>query len=133
MGYLEKNVVSSKEVIKIVPEKTAIFLFWKWVWGILGCWLLLIPTFLAIKETVKYRTTEYLVTDQKVMEKWGWISTHTDEMPLSKIENIVVNQTFGGRICNYGTVICQGANRNNITFSNVKNAEGIKREINELI
>ena len=133
MSYLEKNVVSSKEKVMIVPTKNPVFLVLRWIWGVLGFWLLLIPTIKAIKETVRFGTTEYLVTDQKIMEKYGWISTHTDEMPLSKIENIVVNYTFWGKLFNYGTVVCQGANRNNITFRCVKNAESIKKAINELI
>lgn len=132
MGYLERNVLSGKETIKIVPKKNPIFLVLKWIWGVLGCWLLLIPTFKAIKETVRFFTTEYLVSDQKVMEKYGWISTYTDEMPLAKIENIVVNYTFWGKIFNYGTVIFQGANRNNITFTNIENAQLIKKQMNNL-
>ena len=133
MGYLEENVVSSKETVKITPEKNKIFLILKWLWGVLGCWLLFIPTIKAIAATVSFCTTEYLVTDQKIMEKHGWISTHTNEMPLSKIENIVVNYTFWGKIFNYGTVICQGTNYNHIVFINVKDAEAIKKQINEFL
>ena len=132
MGYLTKNVVSSKETVKITPKINPIHLVLKWIWGVLGCWLLLIPTVQAIKATVAYCTTEYLVTDQKVLEKYGWISTHTDEIPLAKIENIVVSYTFFGKIFNFGTVVLQGANRNDVRFVNVKDAELIKKQINEL-
>ena len=133
MGYLMKNVVSSKETVKITPKKNPIFLIFRWIWGVLGCWLLLIPTIKAIKATVNYTTTEYLVTDQKVLEKYGWISTHTDEMSLTKVENIVVNYTFWGKIFNYGTLILQGANNNNISFTTVKDAELIKKQLHELL
>ena len=133
MGYLEKNVVSDKEIVKITPKKNPIFLVFKWIWGVLGCWLILIPTIKAIKATITYCTTEYLVTDRKVMEKYGWISTHTDEMPLTKIENVVVNYTFWGKIFNYGTVRCQGANNNNVTFTDIKDAELIKKQLNEML
>ena len=98
MSYLENNVVGTSEIIKIRPQKNAMFLVLKWIWGILGCWLLFIPTIKAIAATVKFCTTEYLVTDKNVMEKHGLISTHTDEMPLNKIENIVVDYTFWGKI-----------------------------------
>ena len=125
--------MTDKEIIKIMPKKNPIFLILKWIWGVLGCWLLLVPTIKAIKETIAYKTTEYLVTDQKVMEKYGWIATHTDEMPLAKIENVVVRYTFWGKIFNYGTVEFQGANRNNIIFTNVKDAESIKKQINEIV
>ena len=133
MGYLLKNVVNQNETVKIIPKKNPCFLIFAWIWGILGCWLLLIPTFKAIKKTFRFFTTEYLITDHNVMEKYGLLSTHTDEMPLSKIENIVVNYTFWGKIFNYGTVTLQGTNRNNITFRDVKNAERIKKDLSNLI
>ena len=67
------------------------------------------------------------------MEKYGWISTHTDEMPLEKIENIVVNYTFWGKVFNYGNICLQGTNRNNINFTQIKDAESIKKQINDLL
>ena len=130
MSYLKNNVVSKNEVVKIEPMKNKTILVLRWVWGILGCWLLLIPTIQAISATIKFKTTEYLVTDKRVMEKYGWLSTHTDEMPLSKIENITVDCTFWGRIFNYGKVTFQGTNHNNVTFTGVKDAETIKKKIN---
>ena len=131
-NYLESNVVTLDEVIKLRPEKNPIKLIFWWIGGILGCWLLLIPTINAIRETVRYNTTEYLITNKKVYEKYGWISTHTDEMPLSKIENVTVTYTFWGKIFNYGTVNIQGANHNNVHFTEIKNAEEIRRSINNL-
>ena len=133
MGYLEKNVVGGDEEIIFTPKKNPLFLVMAWIWGVLGCWLLLIPTFKAIKKTIRYCTTEYLVTNKRVMEKYGLVSTHTDEMLLSKIENIVVEYTFWGKILNYGTVKLQGTNHNHIVFSNVKNAESIKKQLNEML
>lgn len=133
MSYLEQNVMSSKEVVKIKPQKNSIFLVLAWIWGILGCWLIFIPTVKAIIKTVKFCSTEYLITDKNAMEKYGWISTHTDEMPLEKIENIVVNYTFWGKVFNYGNICLQGTNRNNINFTQIKDAESIKKQINDLL
>ena len=123
MGYLERNVISANETIKIIPRKNKIFVVLKWIWGILGCWLLFIPTVKAIGATIAYKTTEYIVTDKKVMEKYGWLATHTDEMNLDKIENITVTYTFWGKLFNYATISIQGTNRNNIVFSCIKDAE----------
>ncbi|MBR2970385.1 MAG: PH domain-containing protein [Clostridia bacterium] len=133
MGYIEKNVLTAGETIKIVPTKNSAILVLKWVWGILGCWLLLIPTIQAIVATVKFKNTEYVVTSKRVIEKSGWVSTHTDDMQLSKIENITVNYTFWSKIFNCGTLTIQGTNRNHVSFVNIKDAERIKKEINNLI
>jgi uncharacterized membrane protein YdbT with pleckstrin-like domain len=133
MSYLSEKVLTPGEVEKVKPEKNSIFLVLKWVWGILGCWLLLIPTIQAIKATVEFCTTEYLVTDKRVLEKYGWIATHSDDMPLTKIENITVNYSFWGKIFNFGDVCIQGANRNNVRFTRIKDAETIKKQINNLL
>lgn len=133
MDYIEKNVLTAGETIKIVPTKNSAILILKWIWGILGCWLLLIPTIQAIVATVKFKTTEYVVTSKRVIEKRGWVSTHTDDMQLSKIENITVNYTFWSKIFNCGTLTIQGANRNHVSFIDIKDAERIKKEINSLL
>ncbi len=133
MSYLEKKVISSNEKILLHPKKNPLFLVLKWIWGILFFWLLLIPTFKAIKATIRYATTDYVITDKRVVEKYGWISTCTNEMPLNKIENATVVYTFWGKIFNYADLIFQGANRNNVTFRFIKNAEKIKKEYNQLL
>jgi len=130
MDYLKKNVVGVNEIVKLEPKKNPVFLVLKWIWGILGCWLLLIPTIKAISATVEYCTTEYLITDKRVMEKYGFFSTHTDEMMLGKIENITVDYTFWGKIFNYGKVRFQGTNRNDVTFTCIKDAEQLKKQVN---
>lgn len=132
MNYLKNKVVGNNEKILFEPKKNSIFLVLKWIWGILGFWLLLIPTIKAISATIKFNTTEYLITNKRVMEKYGWISTSTDEMPIGKVENIVVSYNFWGKIFNYGEMVFQGANGNNVHFSYIKDAEELKRNFNNM-
>ena len=132
-SYLRKKVVGVNESIKVPVKINAIVVVLKWIWGILGFWLLFIPTIKAIRETVRYCTTEYLVTDKNVMKKSGVFRTQTNQMPLDKIENIVVNYTFWGKVFNYATITFSGANDNVIDFVFVKNAEKIKKDVNTLL
>ena len=133
MGYIEDNAFATGETIVYTAVKSKIYLFWYWVAGILFCWLLLIPTIRAIKESLMYKTTEYVVTDKKVVEKYGIMTTHCDEMRLDKIENITINQTTGGKMFGYGNVCIQGTKRNNIHFNRVKNPAEVKKAINNLL
>ena len=130
MGYVEKNVLNHDESIlkkfKLHPLK----LILAWIWGVLGCWLILIPTLKAIKLSIYYMTSELVITREKIIEKHGLISFHCDEMPLEKIENITVNSSFWGRIFGYGDVIIQGTNINNINFNYVKRPENVRKLIN---
>ncbi len=133
MSYISKRILTKDELIMIKPEKNPIFLVLKWVWGILGCWLLFIPTIQAIKATIKFCTTEYLVTNKRALEKYGWVATQTDDIMLNKVENVTVTYSFWGRIFNYGNICIQGANQNNVNFNCVMDAEWTKRQISSLL
>src|SRR5436190_9986298 len=53
-------------------------------------------------------TTETDVTNLRVVHKTGFIKRRTFEMSLDKVESVDVNQSFLGRIFNYGDVTVRG-------------------------
>jgi uncharacterized membrane protein YdbT with pleckstrin-like domain len=48
--------------------------------------------------------TEFAVTDRRVIYKCGFISRHTVEMNMDKIESVDVDQSLLGRMLDYGTI-----------------------------
>jgi uncharacterized membrane protein YdbT with pleckstrin-like domain len=48
--------------------------------------------------------TEFAVTDRRVIYKCGFISRHTVEMNMDKIESVGVDQSLLGRMLDYGTI-----------------------------
>jgi membrane protein YdbS with pleckstrin-like domain len=57
---------------------------------------------------LRRRATEIVVTDRRVIFKRGFLSRHTVEMNVGKIETVDVEQGLSGRIWNYGTVLIHG-------------------------
>jgi len=57
---------------------------------------------------IRQKSTELVVTDRRVIAKFGLISRHTIEMRMSKIESIRVDQHVWERMGGYGTIIIQG-------------------------
>jgi uncharacterized membrane protein YdbT with pleckstrin-like domain len=53
-------------------------------------------------------TTEYGVTNLRVVQKRGILSLHTIEMNLDKVESVDVDQTLLGRMLGFGTVAIHG-------------------------
>ena len=53
-------------------------------------------------------TTELDVTDRRVVHKHGFITRHTVEMNMDKIESVDVDQSVLGRILNYGDITING-------------------------
>jgi uncharacterized membrane protein YdbT with pleckstrin-like domain len=76
--------------------------------------LILLPVFGAglifwLIAFIRYKSTELAVTTKRTVAKFGFISRHTIEMNLSKIETIQVTQSFLGRIFDFGSLIISGA------------------------
>src|SRR5919201_1250730 len=61
-----------------------------------------------IVRLVLYRTTEFAVTNKRVIAKSGFLRRHSLEVNLDKIESVTVNQSFTGRLLGFGTLRVRG-------------------------
>jgi uncharacterized membrane protein YdbT with pleckstrin-like domain len=52
-----------------------------------------------------YISSNFAITDKRIIMKEGIVFRHTNEMRLATIANASVNQSLLGQILNYGTVI----------------------------
>jgi uncharacterized membrane protein YdbT with pleckstrin-like domain len=75
---------------------------------VIACFFALVATEAALKAWLRRVTTEFAVTDRRVIFKTGLISRHTLEMNRSKVESVDVDQPLLGRVFGYGTVILRG-------------------------
>jgi hypothetical protein len=57
---------------------------------------------------VRQISTELVVTNQRVIAKYGLISVTTYELMLSKVEGANIEQSVTGRLLGYGTVMVKG-------------------------
>jgi uncharacterized membrane protein YdbT with pleckstrin-like domain len=53
-------------------------------------------------------TTELAVTNRRIIYKRGFVRRHTIEMNMDKVESVDVDQSFWGRVLNYGTIVVHG-------------------------
>jgi uncharacterized membrane protein YdbT with pleckstrin-like domain len=53
-------------------------------------------------------TTEIVVTDKRIIHKVGWIARRTEEINVTKVETVDVNQTLTERMLGSGTVLIKG-------------------------
>ena len=68
---------------------------------------------------LRYRCSEFAVTDKRVLIKTGMIRRHTLETLLNKVENISVEQGLLGRMLDYGTIQVTGTGSTKETFTNI--------------
>ncbi len=118
MGYVEQNLLQGEEVVFRARLHLIIFLP-SAVCALLGllafaasaklaALLLVIALLLALDQYVRLATSEFAVTNKRVLIKTGLIRRRTLELLLSKVETIGVEQGIYGRVFNYGTIVVTG-------------------------
>jgi uncharacterized membrane protein YdbT with pleckstrin-like domain len=78
---------------------------------------------------IRSASTEFAVTNKRVIIKTGWISRKTLEMNLGKIENIGVEQGIFGRIFCYGTIIVIGTGGTREPFQKIADPLGFRKAV----
>lgn len=68
---------------------------------------------------IAYKTTEFAVTDKRLIAKTGLVSRNTVEMFLDKVESLNVSQTVLGRMLDYGTVTIRGTGATSEPINNI--------------
>jgi uncharacterized membrane protein YdbT with pleckstrin-like domain len=62
----------------------------------------------AIPGFIRRHSSEYAVTNKRVVVKVGLVRRHSTEILLRQVEGITVDQGIFGRIFNYGTIVIEG-------------------------
>jgi membrane protein YdbS with pleckstrin-like domain len=73
-----------------------------------GAALVGVALLLAIPPTVRYLSSDFAVTDKRVLARMGVLRRQSLETLLSKIEGIGVDQDPWGRLLGYGTLTITG-------------------------
>jgi len=74
-------------------------------------------------------TTEIVVTTFRFVYKTGLIARNTQEVSLSKIEEIVLHQSVWGRLFGYGRLIIRGTGVGIISLPNLDNPIEVRKKI----
>ena len=74
-------------------------------------------------------TEEFAVTNKKIVSKRGFIARNTDELLLSKIEGIDVEQGMLARILGCGSLKVTGPGQQVVVFPGIDNPIDVKNQI----
>ena len=126
MSYIKESLSSGEEIRALFKQH--------WVAKLpMLLWMVLIITIpLAIWEWLKLRFTEMGVTNKRVILKTGIISRLSDEMKLSSIETVEIEQGIMGRILGFGAVKVTGKGISELVFTRINDPMDVKRRIESI-
>lgn len=142
MSYVDEHLLAGEEVVYQTRQHWTIFTLPALVF-LLGVGLLVfLPRYyivgvavvglallLLIPPLVRFVTSEYAVTNKRVIVKLGLVQREASETLLSKVEAIAVDQTIPGRLLGYGTVIITGTGGTREGFPRITDPMEFRRQL----
>jgi len=121
MSYIEENLMNGEKVLYSSKLHWVVFL-WPIVWFIVaiiffsgggdaaaaGGLFVLIAIVTGIASFINYKTSEFGITNKRIIVKVGFIRRNSIEVLLNKVEGIQVNQGILGRILGFGSITVSG-------------------------
>ncbi len=78
-------------------------------------------------------TTEFALTNRRIIAKKGIIRQHSMEILLDKVESITISQPLDGRIFGFGTVTVIGSGGTQELFKSISNPMELRKQVNSQI
>jgi len=121
MSYIEKNLMNGENLVYRTKLHWIVFL-WPIIWLVVaimffssggdaaaaGGLFILIAIVTGIASFINFKTSEFGITNKRVVVKVGFIRRNSLEVLLSKVEGIQVNQGILGRILGFGSITVSG-------------------------
>lgn len=105
-------------------------LFWFGAWAaliLLG--VVLVGIFIFARAVIIMKTTDFAVTNRRVILKRGWLNRRTQELAVESVEGVSLDQTIFQRIFGYGRVVVTGTGDAVIVFPSMRDPVAFRRAI----
>ena len=100
-------------------------------WSVFLSWIGLFTLFIA--PWIRRATSEFAVTNRRVIIKTGVISRRTLELNLIKVESVAVDQSVFGRMFDCGTITIIGTGGTKESFPAIASPLAFRRAVQEEI
>lgn len=143
MQYLQENLLQNEKIVLALRPHWVVFSSGCWAiafavyigffaprflnlnivnqwnaYSIIAIALTVVGLYWLLQSYIYYVTSEYGITNKRVMMKVGWIRRKSLEIMIEKVEGVLVDQSVFGRIFNYGaiTIIGTGGTKDRFPF-----------------
>jgi uncharacterized membrane protein YdbT with pleckstrin-like domain len=127
-GHLHRSIFAPAFIFAVLAVLSLVIVLQSGDWPLF--WGLVVPAVVAyIWAQIIYTTSEFAVTNKRVVIKVGWLRRRTVETMLSKVEGINVEQSIVGRLLGYGSIIITGTGGSQEPFRNIGSPFEFRRQV----
>jgi uncharacterized membrane protein YdbT with pleckstrin-like domain len=146
MSYIEKNLMNGESIVYRTKLHWVVFL-WPIIWLVVaiiifssgggvaaaGGLFILIAILTGIASFINFSTSEFGITNKRVIVKVGFIRRNSLEVLLNKAEGIQVNQGILGMILGFGSITVSGTGGTKEPFHKIDAPLEFRRKAQEQI
>ena len=139
MGYVDSNLLQGENVTYRANLHWAVFLapIFFFVIAVIGfalavpvgVFFLLVALVVSLSRWLMYISSEFAITDKRVLIKVGLIRRRTVELLITKVETIGVDQGILGRIFNFGTITVTGTGGTKEPFASIADPLEFRKQV----
>lgn len=104
-------------------------------WIVLGAVGVLIVVWFTIVPLIRWRTTHFVVTSQRVLVREGVLSRSGIDIPLARVNSVQFRHTLFQRLLGCGTLVIESASDEPLEFDDIPQVERVHsllyRELHE--
>jgi uncharacterized membrane protein YdbT with pleckstrin-like domain len=127
MRYIDESLAPGETILQRGKWPTS---YWVMAWAsliVLG--IIVVGVFIFIGMVVKMKTTDFAVTNRRVILKEGWLNRRTHELSVASVEGVALTQTLWARLFGYGRVVVTGTGEATIVFPPMGKPVAFRRAI----
>lgn len=118
-GYVRSNLISGEQMVYETTLHWFAFVSFRGLVTV-GLWPL-----------IERLTTEFAVTNKRVIVKTGWVRRKTVELNLSRVESVSVDQSLMGRLFGYGAITIIGTGGTREPFPGIAHPLEFRKAVQE--
>jgi uncharacterized membrane protein YdbT with pleckstrin-like domain len=127
MRYIDESLAPGETIIARGKWPT---LFWVGAWAaLLVLGIIIVGIFIFAGMAIKMMTTDFAVTNRRVILKEGWLNRKTHELAVESVEGVSLDQSLWARIFGYGRVVVTGTGEATILFPPMAHPVEFRRAI----
>jgi hypothetical protein len=127
MRYIDQSLAPNETVLQRGRWPGV---FWLGAWlALIFLGIVLIGIYLFLRAVIIMKTTDFAVTNRRIILKRGWLNRSTQEISVESVEGVLLNQSILGRLFGFGRVVVTGTGEATIVFPPMANPVDFRRAI----
>lgn len=127
MRYIDESLAPGETIIARGKWPA---IFWVGAWAaLLLLGIIVIGVFIFASMVIKMKTTDFAVTNRRVILKEGWLNRKTHELAVESVEGVSLDQSLWARLFGFGRVIVTGTGEARIVFPPMAHPVNFRRAI----